>query len=132
MIYVITECDDRQCVKIGYTKTRDEKVDVTAIRKRLANIQVCTWRRLECILMMDGDQVIEAELHRTFAAYHVGGEWFSNAGELARWLRCSETEPVRMPRRDRAFGPKQKHVPIRKYSSLLDTRATARRYMGIG
>lgn len=76
-VYVI-RCEN--FVKIGKT-TRKES--------RIANMQTANPFELVTIAVIDADDgdELEKELHKRFARYRHRGEWFRDAGWLARWVR---------------------------------------------
>ena len=86
MIYVVTERDNPSVIKIGYTRTPGEAVNIEAVRKRLGGLQVSTWRALVCIGACDGSVQDEQALHDRFRSYRVSGEWFTNKGDVAEWV----------------------------------------------
>lgn len=65
-VYVIGE-PGSSIVKIGFSK---------ALEKRLWFLQVGSPVLLSLLATFEGDQSLEAELHRFFGAHHVRGEWF--------------------------------------------------------
>jgi len=78
-VYVIGSAGSR-FVKIGYSK---------APEKRLWFLQVGSPAELFVLAKFDGDQVLEAALHRYFRAYHVRGEWFDLGSNPAESVRAA-------------------------------------------
>ena len=66
MIYLISY--DNQFLKIGYTKN---------INKRLCQLQVSSPVKLEVLHLIDGNTILEKELHVLFKDLRTSGEWFS-------------------------------------------------------
>ncbi|MGW0836509.1 GIY-YIG nuclease family protein [Streptomyces prunicolor] len=67
-------------VKIGYSK---------APEKRLWFLQVGSPAELFVLAAFDGDQALEAALHRYFRAFHVRGEWFDLGSNPAESVRAA-------------------------------------------
>lgn len=76
-VYVI-RCE--QFVKIGKTTQKEN---------RLATMQTANPFELVTVAIIDPDDGDELEkaLHKRFARYRHRGEWFRNAGWLAKWIR---------------------------------------------
>lgn len=67
----------RKLVKIGFSSDH---------ATRIGNIQMASPDKLKLIATIPGSRLMEAELHKRFAQYHVQGEWFSVDGSLATYL----------------------------------------------
>lgn len=76
-VYVI-RCE--QFVKIGKTTQKEN---------RLATMQTANPFDLVTVAIIDADDGdgLEKALHKRFARYRHRGEWFRDAGWLARWIR---------------------------------------------
>lgn len=74
VVYFI-HCDG--FIKIGST---------TRVEYRLATLQVANPHQLDVLLVEDGGEKREAELHKEFAEYRVRGEWFRLEGRLRKYL----------------------------------------------
>lgn len=81
MIYFVR---DGKYVKIGYTQDADR------FRTRLSSLQVGNPRMLEVLaLMSHGGPRTESELHRLFAPWRVGGEWFELSTPVKHAVRVA-------------------------------------------
>jgi len=92
-------------IKIGYT-SRD-------INDRLKQLQTGSWEQLTIIKAIDGDIGFEQELHRSFATYHIRGEWFWPVNQIKEYINdyveyipraIIDTQPIETP----IFKPKSK------------------------
>lgn len=63
-----------QVIKIGFTATN--------IEKRLATLKVASWEDLVLLLVTDGGEDTEAQLHTRFKHLHLRGEWFRMGEDL--------------------------------------------------
>ena len=68
MIYFITEDNNTEYVKIGYTNN---------LSRRLRELQIGNPKKLSVYFVMKGDKQFELELHKTFKDYRGIGEWFN-------------------------------------------------------
>lgn len=57
------------------------------VRNRLLTLQNGTPEPLRLLGTVPGGQKMELEMHRRFAAYRIGGEWFRCKGELAEFVK---------------------------------------------
>lgn len=64
-------------IKIGYT---------TNLEQRLDNLQTACPGKLKVHAILHGGRRLEHALHANFADYRTEGEWFTRAGDLARWI----------------------------------------------
>ncbi|MFJ9634503.1 GIY-YIG nuclease family protein [Streptomyces sp. NPDC101175] len=78
-VYVIGSAGSHS-VKIGYSRTPE---------KRLWFLQVGSPVKLFVLAKYDGDQVLEAALHRYFRECHVRGEWFDLGSNPAESVRAA-------------------------------------------
>lgn len=69
-------------VKIGYTST--------SVDKRRSSLNTSCPFELTVLYTVEGDQSTEFELQQRFSDYHMRGEWYRIAGELA-WYIGQET-----------------------------------------
>lgn len=67
-------------VKIGYSK------DISGVTSRLSSLQVGNSKKLSIIGIITGDMKKEAELHKTFAAHKIRGEWFKSNSDLLAYI----------------------------------------------
>lgn len=77
MIYFISN-KTNNVVKIGYTRCD--------VDKRLYNLQCANSEPLTLITTIDGDIILEKELHERFKAYRKIGEWFTLSNELSDYI----------------------------------------------
>lgn len=76
MIYFIKQIED-SIVKIGFTNN---------IKHRLATIQTNNPRKLEIILLLDGDHEYELFLHNKFAEDRSHNEWFFMSDNIKKFI----------------------------------------------
>lgn len=57
------------------------------VPRRMMDIQNGNAERLRLLGTVPGGQKMETEMHRRFAAYRIGGEWFQCKGELAAFVK---------------------------------------------
>ena len=87
MIYVFTEAGSADVVKVGYTETHQQMVNVVAMRRRLSSLQCANWRTLSCVAMAPGGRDYERQLHYEFRAQHRAGEWFEYRDAVVVWMQ---------------------------------------------
>lgn len=68
MIYFI-KIKDQDYLKIGFTGNNK-------INSRLASIRTCIPFEIEVIALIEGDIMLESQLHNKFSLYNIRGEWF--------------------------------------------------------
>jgi hypothetical protein len=94
-VYVIRD-EESDLIKIGVSETP---------QKRLVGLQTGTVNRLRLVATFSGGRDLEAQLHATFAAARVAGEWFrvraeevERAAIAARYeTQVNATEPDPYP-----------------------------------
>jgi T5orf172 domain len=74
-IYFISADDD--LIKIGYT---------TNLSARLRSLRTAHPKELRILLVVPGSRDDEQELHRRFAAFRVGREWFSRCKPIGDYI----------------------------------------------
>jgi hypothetical protein len=74
-IYFISADDD--LIKIGYT---------TNISARLRSLRTAHPKELRILLVIPGSRDDEQELHRRFAAFRVGREWFNRCKPISDYI----------------------------------------------
>jgi hypothetical protein len=75
MVYFIACGDD--LIKIGHT---------TNLPSRLRSLRTATPKELRVLLIIPGTRDDEQELHRKFAAYRAGREWFSRCDAITEFI----------------------------------------------
>lgn len=80
MIYFIS-ADEANKVKIGFTNN---------LKKRLKQLQTSSPFELKVLLILEGDEHKEKELHLKFKKQRVNGEWFEKTEEISKFISENE------------------------------------------
>lgn len=81
MIYFISAKEANK-IKIGFTNN---------IKKRFSQLQVASPNELQLLLLIEGDEKLEKELHKKFKECRTGGEWFEHTNEISNFISESKT-----------------------------------------
>lgn len=66
-------------VKIGFTRG--------PIAKRLRSLKTGAPAPLVLLREIEGTDTLERDLHERWRGYRASGEWFHNAGPVAKWIK---------------------------------------------
>lgn len=76
MIYFIS-ADETNKIKIGFSND---------VKNRLKQLQTSCPFELKVLLLIEGDEAKEKELHIKFKKYRVNGEWFEHVEQLTKFI----------------------------------------------
>ena len=71
--------DKTKRIKIGYTRN---------VKKRIKRMQLS--EKIKILLVLDGGQELESQLHEEFKDYHIHGEWFTPSDKLIEFIQSDK------------------------------------------